>query len=35
MWGKLKAKKLGNFEFDSFEDLKSFVNDEDIQLKFK
>lgn len=35
MWGKLKSKKLGNFEFDSFEDLKSFVNDEDIQLKFK
>jgi len=32
---KLKSKRLGNFEFDSFEDLKSFVDDEDIKLKYK
>lgn len=31
---KLKAKKIGTFEFDSFEDLKSFIND-DLELKMK
>jgi hypothetical protein len=31
---KLKSKKLGNFEFNSFEDLKSFIDD-DLTLKYK
>lgn len=35
MFGKLKSKRIGNYDFDTFEDLKSFVNDPDIQLKFK
>jgi len=35
MFAKLKSRKLGNFEFDTFEDLESFVNDKDIKLKFK
>ena len=35
MFGKLKSKRLGTFEFETFEDLESFVNDKDIQLKFK
>jgi len=29
---KLKAKKIGTFEFDSFEDLESFVT-KDLKLK--
>lgn len=35
MFAKLKSKRLGNFEFNTFEDLESFVNNKDIQLKFK
>jgi hypothetical protein len=31
---KLKIKKVGNFEFHSFEDLESFVNG-DLKLKVK
>ena len=31
---KLKSKRIGNFEFDSFEDLQSFVN-KDLKLKIK
>jgi hypothetical protein len=35
MFAKLKSERLGNFEFTTFEDLESFVNNKDIQLKFK
>lgn len=31
---KLKAKKIGTFEFDTFEDLQSFVNKE-LKLKME
>ncbi len=35
MFGRLKSKKIGDWTFDTFEDLESFVNDPDIKLKFK
>jgi hypothetical protein len=35
MWGKLKIKRVGDFELDSFEDLQKLVEDNDIIVKFK
>lgn len=35
MWGRLKIKRVGNFELDSFEDLEKLVSDKDIISKFK
>ena len=35
MWGKLKIKRVGEFDLDCFEDLEKIVSDKDIIAKFK
>ena len=35
VWGRLRIRRVGDFEFESFEDLEKLVHDKDVICKFK